>query len=134
MADFSETQGGGALANMLAASFNAGSNQEMYAFKIGMQDTGGTLRGSLLDATLSAQETGTEPATLTFSVTANAFAGNVAYTLDIDTIRLYFSTSAATTTFTDWVEIPLGANYAMDNAGYTLDLTSFSITLDNFEN
>jgi len=116
---------------MLCASLNAGSNQEMYDFKIQMEDTDENSVGSSIGASLSCQTNDSEPATLTISVTANAFSGNASYTLPINSIRLYFSTSSATTTYTDYLRIPLGSNYSMDNAGYTLDLNNFSITLNN---
>lgn len=136
MADFSETQGGGALSQFLCPALNTTSGGSFYIsqFVIQMQDTAGNTVGSAISASISwsGSSPGTEPGVLTATVTAAAFTGNASYTTNVDAIRLYW-TQTTPLSFDDYIEIPLGAEYAMNDAGYTLDLTSFSITLNNYE-
>lgn len=132
MPDFTETQGGGAIAQILAASLNdTAEGTNIRSFKIGMQDTLGNLVGSTITATITWSKSGTEPGTLNASVSASAFTGNASYTNNINAIRLYYSTGAAPTTYTDWLEISLSSSYAMNNSGYTLDLTAFAFSINN---
>jgi len=133
MADFSETQGGGALSQFLCPALNTSGTFLINDFEIAMQDTTGAKVGSNISASISwsGSSAGTEPGVLTATVTAAAFTGNASYTNDVNAIRLYWN-EYPIAYVEDWIEIPLGASYAMDNSGYTLDLTSFSITLDNF--
>lgn len=131
MSVFSETQGGGAMALLLASVLNdTAEGTYVRTFQAQMQGTDNNAKGSKVTLTISWSASGTEPGTLTASCSHTAHSGGASVG-NVDAYRVYYSTAAAPTTYNDYFVVELGQIYDMSSSSYTLQLTGFSITIDN---